>query len=163
MTYPDKIARLLVMNTALTIGTDPGPGFKQWRDFVANSPDFDVGALMKRAVAGITDEEVAAYSAPFPTAEYKAGVLRFPAIVPVNPDMDGAELAREAMVFWSQKWSGPTFMAIGMNDPVLGPPAMYKLKEILRGCPEPLQLENVGHFVQESGEAVARAALQAWK
>ena len=53
-------------------------------------------------------------------------------------------------------------MAIGAADPVLGPPVMNRLRENIRGCPEPMLLEGVGHFVQEHGEPVARAALQAW-
>ena len=40
-------------------------------------------------------------------------------------------------------------MAIGMKDPVLGPPVMHNLRKIIRGCPEPFQVEEAGHFVQE--------------
>jgi len=32
---------------------------------------------------------------------------------------------------------------------------------MIRACPEPLMLQE-GHFVQESGDVVARAALEAW-
>ena len=51
-------------------------------------------------------------------------------------------------------------MAVGQADPVLGPSAMRLLRSQLPGCPPPLELEGVGHFVQEdAGERVARAAL----
>ena len=53
-------------------------------------------------------------------------------------------------------------MAIGMQDPVLGPPVMEKIRDRIRGCPEPLRLEAGGHFLQEWGDQVARAALEAW-
>ena len=79
---PDRIARLLVMNTALGVGSRPTPGFLQWRDYVAGTPDLDVAALMKRAVPGLSDQEAAAYGAPFPDAASKAGVRRFPQLVP---------------------------------------------------------------------------------
>ena len=52
-------------------------------------------------------------------------------------------------------------MAIGENDPVLGKPVMLSMREIIRNCPEPLLLPE-GHFVQESGDVVAQAALEAW-
>ena len=52
-------------------------------------------------------------------------------------------------------------MAVGTQDPVLGPPVMDRLRAIIRGCPEPMLVQQ-GHFVQESGESVARAALRAW-
>ncbi len=50
-------------------------------------------------------------------------------------------------------------MAVGMADPVLGPPVMEELRKHLRGCPEPLQIEGGGHFVQEWGEEIARWAI----
>jgi tRNA(adenine34) deaminase len=50
-------------------------------------------------------------------------------------------------------------MAIGQQDPVLGEPVMRALRDQIRGCPEPLLLPQAGHFVQEHGEAIARAAV----
>jgi pimeloyl-ACP methyl ester carboxylesterase len=157
---PDSIERLLVMNTALATGEPPGPGFLAWRQFVASQPDFDVSELMRRAVPGITDGEAAAYQAPFPDRDHRAGVRRFPLMVPVEPDMAGAEASRRAAAWWQREWRGPTFMAVGVMDPVLGPQAMRRLRAQIHGCPEPLVLEGAGHFVQEAGDQVARAALE---
>ena len=162
VSHPQLIERLLIMNTALAVGVHPGKGFMQWLEFVKDNPDFDVSGLMRRGIPGVSEEVAAAYGAPFPGVEYKAGVRRFPLIVPVTPDMPGASLSREASGFWSKRWSGPTFMAIGKQDPVLGPPVMNMVRKVIRGCPEPLVLEDQGHFVQESGEVVARAALAAF-
>lgn len=159
---PDLIARLIVMNTALAVGADPGQGFRDWLAFVESHPDFDVGALMARSVPGLTDAERAAYEAPYPDASYKAGVRTFPRLVPITPDMPGAELSRRAARWWSTEWDGPTFMAVGAQDPVLGPPVMAGLARIIRGCPAPLVLEDAGHFVQEAGAPVAEAALAAF-
>ncbi|MGH1340268.1 MAG: haloalkane dehalogenase [Nannocystales bacterium] len=162
MEMPDRFNRLIVMNTALAVGAEPGPGFMEWRDFVASTPDFDVGALMKRAAPGLSDDEVAAYDAPFDGPRSKAGVRRFPALVPITPDMDGAARSRQAVEFFSERWKGESFMAIGMQDPVLGPPAMRWLHSKIARCPEPMELPQAGHFVQEDGEVVARAALAAF-
>jgi len=158
---PDLVGRLLVMNTGLGVGADPGPGFIAWRDYVANNPDFNVGELMSRAVPELSEAEVAAYAAPFPGPEFQAGVRTFPQLVPITRDMAGVEVSRAAAQWWSQEWNGPTFMAIGEKDPVLGVPVMNALRGVINGCPEPLVLPE-GHFVQESGDVVAQAALEAW-
>jgi pimeloyl-ACP methyl ester carboxylesterase len=164
MDMPGRFDRLLVMNTALaTAELPPTDGFVAWRNFVASQPDFDVGGLMQRAVPGLTDEERAGYEAPFVDASYKAGVRTFPAIVPVTPDMEGVTVSRRAAAWWQNAWTGKSFMAVGARDPVLGLPVMKRMRDLIRGCPEPLVLEDEGHFVQESGEVVARAALRAFE
>jgi haloalkane dehalogenase len=162
VTHPELIERLIIMNTALAVGTDPGQGFRDWLAYVEAKPDFDVAGLMKRSIPGASDELATAYAAPFPDARYKAGVRRFPLLVAIEPDMEGADTARQAASFWSTRWSGPSFMAVGAQDPVLGPKVMKMMRAMIRGCPEPLVLEDQGHFVQESGDVVARAALAAF-
>jgi len=159
MDYTDRITRLLVMNTTIGTGAPAGPGFDAWRDYVAGTPDFKVGKLMKQATPVLTDSDVAAYDAPFPDARYKAGVRRFPELVPTSPDMEGADIGRKAVEFFRNDWQGGSFMAIGMQDPVLGPPVMQALRKIIRHCPPPLEITEAGHFVQEWGAPVARAAL----
>jgi pimeloyl-ACP methyl ester carboxylesterase len=77
----------------------------------------------------------------------------------IEPGMDGIEAARRARYFWEHAWRGKSFMAIGAKDPVLGLPVMRELHKCISGCPEPMILEEAGHFVQEWGEEVARAAL----
>ena len=163
MEIPDRISRLLIMNTALGTGdVKLSEGFVAWRNYVQDTPDFDVGRLMKRSCPLLTDGEIAAYNAPFPDARYKAGVRRFPAMVPDNPQAPGAELSRRAREWLKTAWSGETFMAVGMQDPVLGPPAMKALRKLIQGCPEPFEIADAGHFVQEWGEVVARKALEAF-
>ena len=52
-------------------------------------------------------------------------------------------------------------MAIGMKDPVLGPPVMHALHTHIRNCPPPIEVADGGHFLQEWGEPIARAAIAA--
>jgi pimeloyl-ACP methyl ester carboxylesterase len=157
--FPGRIDRLIVMNTGLGIGRSPGPGFDAWKAFVAAQPDFDIAALMKRSVPGLSDEEAAAYDAPFPDARYRAGVRRFPALVPVEPGMEGVAESQRAAAFFRERWTGQSFMAIGMQDPVLGAPVMHALARLIRGCPAPVELPQAGHFTQEHGAEIARQAL----
>jgi hypothetical protein len=53
-------------------------------------------------------------------------------------------------------------MAVGMTDPVLGPPVMKALRSVIKGCPEPYEVKEAGHFVQEWGDVVAKKALEAF-
>ena len=160
--FPERIGRLLIMNTGFGVGSKPSDGFVAWQEFVANTPDFDVGRLIAGGTPHLTAEEVAAYDAPFPGPQYKAGVRTFPSLVPTNPEMDGVAVSRQAMQWWREEFDGASFMAIGMMDPVLGAPVMERVHAVIRGCPEPMRIEDAGHFVQEWGEPVARAALEAW-
>lgn len=160
MDLRSRFSRLIVMNTAIPVGESLGDGFQGWKDYVGSRPDMDCAALMKRACPHLSESEARAYEVPFPDARYKAGVRRFPQLVMVEPGMDGIETARRARRFWTTEWEGESFMAVGAKDPVLGVPVMTKLKELIKGCPEPLVLEEAGHFVQEWGAPIARAALQ---
>ena len=156
---PERTTRLLVMNTGLGTGTVT-EGFKQWRAYANSQPDMAIGKLFLRGNPGMTAEEAAAYDAPFPDVRYKAGVRRFPNLVPDSDEAPGADISRQAARFWSERWQGDSFMAIGMQDPVLGPPAMQSLRKLIRGCPEPMEVADGGHFVQERGGPVAEAALR---
>jgi haloalkane dehalogenase len=157
--FAPRLSRLLAMNTDLAVGTSPGNGFENWRAYVAAHPDLAVGALLRRSVPTLSDAEAAAaYDAPFPDASYKAGVRAFPQLVMTEPDMPGVEISRAAQRFWSE-WDGASFLAVGAQDPVLGVPAMDRLRRTICGAPASLVLADVGHFVQERGDVVARAAL----
>jgi len=159
---PDRFVRLLVMNTTIPLGQPVSAGFDRWRAFNRSQPDLDIAALMQRSQPDMTAAEAAAYAAPFPDARFKAGVRRFPELVMTDPGMAGIAEAERAARFWREEWSGPTFMAVGMTDPVLGPEVMARLRGMIRGCPPPLEVADGGHFVQEKGEAIARAALKAF-
>ena len=162
MAMPERFAALLVMNTTLGTGDAPlGEGFLAWRAFSNRNPDLDIARLMQRACPHLADGEAAAYAAPYPGATFKAGVRRFPNLVPDRPDAGGAALSRDARRFWRERWTGKSLMAIGMADPVLGPPVMRALHEDIRNCPPPLEIAEAGHFVQEWGEPIARAAVRA--
>jgi pimeloyl-ACP methyl ester carboxylesterase len=155
MEMPERFARLLVMNTTLATGDFPLPeGFLAWRAYSNRTPDMPIGNLMQRACPHLAPAEAAAYDAPFPDARYKAGVRRFPPMVPEKFDDPGAAISRKAREFL-KGWKGQVFMAIGAKDPVLGPPVMRALREIVR-CPEPLVIDNGGHFLQEWGDEVAK-------
>jgi haloalkane dehalogenase len=150
MAMPERFAKLLVMNTALGTGDRPlTEGFLAWRAWCAKNPDMDVAKLMARTCPQLSPEEAAAYAAPYPDVRYKGGVRRFPQLVPDNPEAGGAALSRQARDWWRNEWRGTSAMVIGMTDPVLGPPVMRALAQVIRGCPPPIEVAEGGHFVQE--------------
>ena len=156
---PERFTRLLVMNTGLCLGTVT-EGFRQWRAYSNSQTDLPVGKLIARGKPDMTAAEVAAYDTPFPDASYKAALRAFPNLVPDGENAPGAALSREAAAFWRERWQGESFMAVGMKDPVLGPPAMASLARTIRHCPPPLEVPEAGHFVQEWGAPIAQAALR---
>jgi haloalkane dehalogenase len=159
-TMADRFKRLIIMNTGFATGEVPlGDGFKAWQLFNRSQPDLDVAALMKRGTSVLSDAEAAAYGAPFPDICYKAGVRQFPELVPGDPEAPGAKMSQDARDWWRDTWTGQSFMAIGAADPVITPKAMHYVHSLIRGCPPPLVIEEAGHFVQEWGEPIARAAL----
>jgi tRNA(adenine34) deaminase len=160
MDAPERYDGLLVMNTLLATGDAPlSPGFLAWREMCASRPDFEVGRLFARGNPHLTAEECAAYDAPFPDRGHRAALRAFPPMVPEFASSEGAEVSRQARAFWQRRWTGRSLMAIGEQDPVLGPAVMNALRADIRGCPEPMRLPEAGHFVQEHGEAIARAAV----
>jgi len=159
MEMPERFSRLIIMNTALATGVPPSEGFMAWRAYVAANPDLAVGKLMKRSAPQLSEAEASAYDAPYPDIKYKAGVRRFPAMVMTDQGMEGIETSKRAVKFWKEDWNGKSFMAVGAQDPVLGIDVMKRMQGVIRGCPDPLVIEDAGHFVQEHGDIVAEAAL----
>ena len=149
---------LFIMNTALATGDVPlTEGFIAWRAYVAANPDLACGKLLARACPHVSAAEAAAYDAPFPNVSYKAGVRRFPPIVPEKYDDPGAAISRKARDWLTNAWRGETFMAVGAKDPVLGVPVMNMLSSWIRDCPAPVVIADGGHFLQEWGDEVMNA------
>jgi haloalkane dehalogenase len=155
---PERVARLVVMNTNVGAGRAPSEAWLRFREVVRNSgADFDPGRLIQTTcVRKLEDEVVAAYNAPFPTPESKAGVLMFPELVPTEPNHPSAAAmlsVREALRNWEQ----PALILFGDSDPVFSPRTAESLAELIPGAEPPEILAGVGHFVQEeAGEEVGR-------
>lgn len=157
---PERFAGLVVMNTILATGdTALTPGFLAWRDMCAKNPEFDIARLFARGNPGLSDAECLAYAAPFPDKGHRAATRAFPNLVPDNLESDGALVSRQARMYWQTQWHGPTLMAVGVKDPVLGSPVMEQLRCLIQGCPPPMPFPEGGHFLPEVGAPVAMAAL----
>lgn len=159
---PERFKRLLIMNTGLLVEPVTAPAFLSWKNDIVAPDELKLDDFFKKYAPTIDDAEAEAYAAPFPDVSYQAGVRKFPKIV-ADPDPACIAISSKAFVFWQQQWQGESFMAIGMKDEMLGPPVMHFMKETINGCPEPMEVPDAGHFVQEFGDLVARAALKQFK
>ncbi len=157
--HTDRFARLVILNTAIY---RPGPNwpseaFLQWRNFAERNPDLPIGFVLQSAtVTELPDEVIAAYEAPFPTPESKAGAAAFPLLVPLTEDDPGAKEmgeVREALA----RWDRPALVAFSDSDPIFPLRAGEKMAERIPGAREFVPIEGASHFLQEDkGEDVAR-------
>ncbi|MEM9098751.1 MAG: haloalkane dehalogenase [Pseudomonadota bacterium] len=160
MEMPERFKRLLIMNTGLMAGPVNSPAFEEWKADITSDPDVPVDRIMQKYEPVISDAEAAAYIAPFPDQRFKAGVRMFPKLIATSMDTPGVATSQRAAKFWSEDWAGESFMAIGMQDKMLGPDVMNFMRTVIKGCPPAMEIANGGHFVQEHGTEIAQQALQ---
>ncbi|ENK2103751.1 haloalkane dehalogenase [Vibrio alginolyticus] len=156
-----RFKRLIIMNTALLMGPTTQEDFLEWKSDIVEPEELALDTFMKKYAPTLDDQEAYAYAAPFPEGTYQAGVRKMPKMV-ANPDQACIEISSEAMSFWGE-WEGETFMAVGMKDKMLGPAVMGWMRSVIKDCPEPMEVPEAGHFVQEFGDKVAKAALAHFK
>jgi haloalkane dehalogenase len=156
----DRVGALAILNTGLFTGR-VSKGFRAWRDFAEKNPDLPVGFVIQGATTTeLPDEVVAAYEAPFPTAESKAGAAQFPLIVPTSDEDPGAAEMR-AVADALGRWSKPALVAFSDSDPVFPyPKAGDRFVEMIPTVERQVRIEGGAHFLQEDrGEEIARLLL----
>ena len=155
---PDRVSRLVIMNTGIGGGRPPSEEWLRFRDWMNRlGTEIVPGRLVEiSAVQSIADEVVEAYSAPWPVPESKAGILAFPDLVPISPDHPDlpAHLAvREALSRWEQ----PALVLFSDSDPIFSPRVAERIAEHIPGALEPEIVAGAGHFLQEDqGELIGR-------
>jgi haloalkane dehalogenase len=156
----DRIASTTMMDTGFNTGDfKMSDNWQTFRDFVATAEELPIGFLVKGAVVReMPDEVFAAYEAPFPTEESKAGARAFPPMIPTSEDHPDAIEGRRALeAFAAGEW--PKLVLWADKDPVLP----RKLGDVLAeriGAGSAITIEEAGHFLQEDagteiGERIA--------
>jgi haloalkane dehalogenase len=151
----DRVGRLAILNTGLFTGR-VSKGFMQWRDFAERNPDLPIGLIVDGATTSELDPAVkAAYEAPFPTPESKAGAAAFPLLVPIAADQPGADEMAAVMDALS-RWEKPALVMFSDTDPVFPYPRSGEVFcDLIPGAREQVRVEGAAHFLQEDrGEQI---------
>ncbi|HVC99807.1 MAG TPA: haloalkane dehalogenase [Candidatus Dormibacteraeota bacterium] len=161
----ERFARLVVLNTGLmSPGEDwPSEGFMNWRNFAERvGLEMPVGKVMQSSCTTQLDAAtLAAYDAPFPTRESKAGVAAFPLLVPIREgDAGAAEMVRVKEFLAS--WDVPAIVIFSDGDPVFRPDVGHRFAKLLPGAHDRAEIiESASHMLQEDkGEEIASRILE---
>ena len=152
----DRVGALVIMNTGIFTGR-VSKGFLAWREFAEKNPDLPVGFVMQGGTATeLPEDVVAAYEAPFPTVESKAGAAQFPLLVPTSEQDPVAGTMRE-LADALGRWEKPALLAFSDSDPVFPyPKAGERFIELIPSAEEQVRIEGAAHFLQEDrGEQIA--------
>jgi haloalkane dehalogenase len=163
MENADRVDRLVILNTGLFAGR-VSKGFLQWRAFAEQNPDLPVGMLLQGGTTtDLAPEVVAAYEAPFPTVESKAGAATFPLLVPVDGEAPGAA-EMGAVTDALSRWDKPALVAFSDSDPIFPfPKAGQAFVDLVPTVEDQVRIEGAAHFLQEDrGEQIAKRIL-AWE
>lgn len=139
----------------------PNDALRQWQEYAATAPEFDVAAIVARAcTTPLSGEVLRAYDAPFPDEEYMAGARVFPALIPVRPDDPSAAAVRASRAVLA-RWTRPFLTVYGEQDPI-GGTADAMFQQLVPGASgqQHVRLVDAGHNMPEDagatlGEVVA--------
>ena len=155
---PDRIGKLVIMNTGIGGGRPPSDEWLRFRDWLRRlGTELIPGRLVQiSAVQPISDDVVEAYSEPWPVPEAKAGIVAFPDLVPISPDHPDlpAHLAvRERLGHWEK----PALVLFSDSDPIFSPHVAERIAEHIPGALPPEIVAGAGHFLQEDqGELIGK-------
>ena len=155
--HPERVARLVILNTGIGAGRAPSPEWLRFRAFMRRvGPEIVPGQLVRiSAVTELADEVVEAYNAPFPTPESKAGVLAFPELVPTELGHPSAAKMLEVRAAL-ERWEKPALVLFSDSDPIFSPAAAERMAARIPGAGPAEIVAGAGHFLQEEkGEEIA--------
>jgi haloalkane dehalogenase len=145
---PDRFARVAVSNTGLpTSDEDYTPAFRQWQQNSQTLTNFGE-AVEQGTLRDLTDAEVAAYEAPWPTETLKAAAREMPLQVPTTGSEQAA--ANEAAKAVLRSWTKPLLVLWSAEDDIFSPQVQsFFLDEVPGSRGLPHQEYQAAHFIQE--------------
>lgn len=155
---PERFDRVVVGNTGLPTGERPlGDAFRAWREYSQTVPDFDAGKIVNGgSLNRLTEDEVAAYNAPFHDVRALAGARIFPTLVPDSTEDPGHA---DNVAAWEvlMQFDRPFLCAFSDSDPVTAGSEKVFKKLVPGAAGQPhTTIVDAGHFLQENaGEQLA--------
>jgi len=138
------------------------PGFLYWRKFCAETTPLPIGEIFRFIEPdAISEQELAAYEAPFPDERYKAAPHIFPSFVPIfgdDPEVEKNQQAWQALA----RFGKPFQTAFSDHDPVTaGGEKLFQERIAGAQGVEHVTIQDAGHFLQQDqGEQCAEALLR---
>ncbi len=154
---PERIARLVVLNTGIGARA-PSEEWLRFQAFMRRvGNEIVAGQLVRLSLAQPVDDEViAAYDAPFPVPESRAGIVAFPEQVPTSQEHPNAERMLEVKKELAQL-DRPSLVLFSDSDPIFTRQAAEAMAAGLADAELDPPLAGAGHFLQEDqGEAIGR-------
>jgi len=148
--HPERVARLVILNTGIGGGRAPSEEWLRFRAFVRRvGTDIIPGQLIRiTTVNGLSDEVAAAYDAPFPVPESKQGILAFPehvATEPEHPNTAPMLAVRDELAHWEK----PALVLFSDSDPIFSPRVAEKIADWIPGAGPAEIVAGASHFLQE--------------
>lgn len=146
---PDLFNGMVLANTSLPIGKGSTPGFDAWKKYSQIVEIFNSGKIIQNAsLRNLSDNEIAAYNAPFPDDSYLACARQFPTLVPMNPEDPSVQ---ENIAAWEvlKRFDKPVLTIFGSKDPVMLGQEKYFQKMIPGTSGMNHQIVEAAHFIQE--------------
>ena len=161
--HPDRVARLAILDTGLWTGRQRmSDAWWRFRDFVARTEDLPISLLVDRAThAGLGDAEKAAYDAPFPTPESKAGARAFPLLIPHEEDAPGAAAGRGVLAALRED-ERPTVFLWADSDPVLSLDVGERFAAAIGHPGIDHVIPEASHFLQEDQGPLIGETISDW-
>ncbi len=155
--YPDRFDKLVIMNTDLFSGLPDvnSPKLMLWRERSQERINgaLDMGTFMKSAKGHgktLSEEEMMAYSAPFPDIASRGSARRFPLMIPASSDSPGSKEMEETRIFL-RTWNKPTLLIFGEDDFVFPPNMSGKMfLNLIPTVKEVIKIRGGTHYIQES-------------
>ena len=148
--HPERVARLVILNTGIGGGRAPSEEWLRFRAFVRRvGTDIVPGQLIRiTTVNGLSDEVAAAYDAPFPVPESKQGILAFPehvATEPEHPNTAPMLAVRDELASWEK----PALVLFSDSDPIFSPQVAERIADWIPGAGPAEIVTGASHFLQE--------------
>jgi haloalkane dehalogenase len=153
---PERVARLVVLNTGIFSGRPPSETWLRFRDLVRRTGDeFRPGQLIRiTCTTELPNDVVAAYDAPFPTPESKTGVPDSAE----HPSARAMLQVRDAL----RKWTKPALVFFSDSDPIFSPRVAERFAELIPGAELQEPVRGTGHFLQEDAGEEVGARIATW-